>query len=213
MNEDSEGQVVIDQGDKKLTCDKFDANDSTKLIKASGKVEYKQTEGNWLIDSGLVKENEAEGEVVEEIKHPMTITTDTMSFDYDKRKLTAEGETVRIEGREGKNAECSSLTFDDKEKVLEMSGGVVISSGKEYMYCDSLRADTDNKVYEFFGDVDGFFKYQKRDEPDKPKEESAGATGSGGTGGGGGAGASGEGGGEGDGGGTPIITPRIEEEG
>ncbi len=163
-------QVVVDQGDKKLECDIFEVDDSAKLIRAQGNVKYYQQNGNWLIEGGLVKPDEAEKEVTDELENPMTVTTETMVFDYDKRKLESKGDTIRIEGKGGKYAECSTLSFDEKEKLLEMGGGVVISAGKEYMFCDSLKADTDNKVYEFFGDVDGFFKYQKRDEADKPAE-------------------------------------------
>lgn len=197
-------QVIVDQGDKKLECDIFEVDDSAKLIRAQGNVKYYQENGNWLIEGGLVKPEEAEKEVTDELGNPMTVTTDTMTFDCDKRKLSSEAETIHIDGSKGKYAECSSLSYDDKEKVLEMGGGVVISSGKEYLYCESLKADTDNKVYEFFGDVDGFFKYQKRDEADKPVEETGTE-----------AGVEGEGTGTGGEGGDtvpPIIEPLPKEE-
>ena len=80
---------------------------------------------------------------------------------------------IRIEGKEGEYAEANKFTYDDKEKLLEMDGGVTVVSGKEYLYCDRLTADTDDKKYNFYGDVDGFVKYQKRGEPDVEPVESA----------------------------------------
>ncbi|MCD6118925.1 hypothetical protein J7K50_03700 [bacterium] len=175
MNKDSEDRVVFNQVDKKIECVELEVNDSTKLLVAKGDVKYWQKDGNWLLEGGLIKEEEAEGEILEELDNPMTLTTEILSFDYHLRKMQSEGETIRIEGRDGKYAECSLMNYDDKAKTLEMAGGVVISSGKEYLYCDSLRADTDNKVYEFFGDVDGFFKYESRGEPDETADVESGS--------------------------------------
>ncbi len=163
MNQDSEKQVVLDQSDKKLECDDLEINDTTQLFKAAGNVKYWQQNGNWLIEGGLIKRNEADEQVLKEIANPMTMTTELLTFDYDKRRMESKSELVKIEGSKGKYAECSEMAYDDKEKVLTMGGGVSIVDGKEFIYCDSLRADTNKKIYEFFGGVDGFFMYEGRD--------------------------------------------------
>lgn len=176
MNEGSEKQVVLDQGDKKLESDDLEINDTTQLFKAAGNVKYWQQNGNWLIEGGLIKQNEADEQVLKEIANPMTMTTDLLTFDYDKRRMESKSETVRIEGSKGKYAESSELAYDDKEKVLTMGGGVSIVDGKEFIYCDSLRVDTKNKIYEFFGGVDGFFMYEGRDSAPSPTVETTETT-------------------------------------
>ncbi|MEP0814351.1 MAG: LPS export ABC transporter periplasmic protein LptC [bacterium] len=168
-----EDRVTVDQGDKRLECDDLAVDDAKKTMTTKGNVKYWQKDGNWLVEGGLIKREEAEKELLDEIQEPMTILAETMLFDYDKRKmegLAGDGETIKIEGRKGRGAQSKKMTFDDKEKLLEMSGGVIINSGEEFLYCDSLSADTDNKVYIFSGDVDGFFMYQNREKKGEAEE-------------------------------------------
>lgn len=171
MDEGSEGQVKFAQALRTLECDLLEINDDVKMFTAKGRVRYWQKDGNWLLEGGLIKADEAEGDLLTELDYPMTLITESIIFDYDKRMMETGGETIRLEGREGRSAVASTMTYDDIEKVLTMSGGVVIDSGKEYLYCESLVADTDDKVYEFVGEVDGFFKLEKRDEEEQPEEE------------------------------------------
>ena len=168
MNDGSDKQVVLDQTDKKLECDDLEINDTVMSVKAAGNVKYWQRNGNWLIEGGLIKRNETEEQVLKEIANPMTLTTELLTFDYDKRRMDSKSETIKIEGSQGKFAECSEMSYDDKAKVLTMGGGVSVVDGKQFIYCDSLRADTDKKIYEFFGGVDGFFRYDDREGDTQP---------------------------------------------
>lgn len=170
-------QAELTQEDKHLHAHEIMLDDASKLLTATGDVEFYQENGDWLEKGGLVEKG-AEEQLKKRLGKPVTSTSDNLTYSYDKRILQQWGH-VQISG-ENEALFGDELTYDEKGKLLHLKGNVAYYRGEdEYMYADQVVIDTGKNTFRFIGVVEGFMysteKAREKAEEARAEAEAAAA--------------------------------------
>ena len=151
-------QVIFDQTERKVTSNYMEVNDKTKDFYAEGTVGapavFDQTNGQWLLESGMISKQDASEDLKKMLAKPMTAKAKTITFNYDRKRLEMR-EAVEVTS-ESQQLKAGEMIQDETAKFFLVRDNVFIKTDdKTEMHAAQVYVDTANDVYTFVGMVTG----------------------------------------------------------
>jgi hypothetical protein len=150
--------VVFDQTKRKVTANYMEINDTTKDFYAEGgdtaPAVFDQSSGEWLIQSGMISEQDASTELKDMLQKPMTAKARTITFNYDRKRLEMRKQVEVVS--EQRQLTAGEMIQDETAKFFLVKDNVFIKTdANTEMRAAQVYVDTANDVYTFVGLVGG----------------------------------------------------------
>jgi lipopolysaccharide export system protein LptA len=170
-------QVLFDQTERKVTSNYMEINDTTKDFYAEGSdgqpAIFDQTNGKWLLESGMISQQDASEELKQTLDKPMQAKANTITFNYDRKRLELR-EAVEVTS-DSQQLRAGEMIQDETAKFFLVRDNVYIKTDdKTEMRAAQVYVDTANDVYTFVGMVTGTGSGEAAGLPD-PTGQAAGA--------------------------------------
>ena len=153
-------QVKFEQPKREITAAYIEINDDTKDFYAEGsinqKMEYSQTDGEWLFAGGLIDADTVSDDLNETMQEAMNAEALTLEYNFERKRIEMHGEVKVTSGQ--KVLQAGELIQDETAKFFLLRDNVLVRPDADSsVYCAQVYVDTANDVFTFVGLVQGSF--------------------------------------------------------
>ena len=154
------GEVVFMQPKRSVKAGYIEVNDLTKDFHAESdgsQVVYSQADGEWLFAGGLINSEGVSEELEDTLSGELTTTSDTLTYNFDNRRLELLGSVVINAGI--KTFSANEVIHDEQASYFLMRGNVMIQpDAKSMVRAAQVFIDTETDVITLVGLVEGEFE-------------------------------------------------------